>query len=80
MQKASDQYSVLLAPASRTAVDLPESVEALVEEARKKQYDMPTVLIQLKAMVCASSLPSFHTPHFSCLYLVTSWIHKIMQF
>jgi hypothetical protein len=72
----------LLAPASRTAVDLPESVEALVEEARKKQYDMPTLLIQLKAMVCANcQLPSFF-PHstLSCLYLVTSWIHKIMQF
>ncbi len=71
MQKASDQYSVLLAPASRTAVDLPESVEALVEEARKKQYDMPTLLIQLKAMVCANcQLPSFF-PH-STLFLSLS--------
>ncbi|CAK9189893.1 unnamed protein product [Sphagnum troendelagicum] len=51
-----DRYSVLLSSsaASTSAVDLPESIEALVEEARKKQYDMSTLLVQLKAMVEAN--------------------------
>jgi hypothetical protein len=56
---AHDRYSVLLSSSatSTSAVDLPESIEALVEEARKKQYDMSTLLVQLKAMVCTSCCP-----------------------
>jgi len=56
---AHDRYSVLLSSSatSTSAVDLPESIEALVEEARKKQYDMSTLLVQLKAMVCTCCCP-----------------------
>lgn len=53
VQKVPDRYSVLLGSTIQTAAELPESIEALVEEARMKQYDMPTLLMQLKGMVCA---------------------------
>ncbi|KAH8971409.1 hypothetical protein BDL97_02G140100 [Sphagnum fallax] len=52
--KVPDQYSVLLGSTIQSAAELPESIEALVEEARLKQYDMPTLLMQLKGMVEAN--------------------------
>lgn len=56
-QKPLDSYSALLEP-RRTdeTIDLPESIEALVTEARAKHYDMPTLLRLMKSMVC------FHRP------------------
>lgn len=62
VQKVPDQYSVLLGSTIQSAAELPESIEALVEEARMKQYDMPTLLMQLKGMVCALLPPPFHPP------------------
>lgn len=51
-QKPLDSYSALLEPRrADETVDLPESIEALVKEARAKQYDMPTLLRLMKSMV-----------------------------
>ncbi len=69
VQKVPDRYSLLLGSTIQTAAELPESIEALVEEARMKQYDMPTLLLQLKGMVCAivaSSLPATLVPTVWC--------------
>lgn len=57
LQKAPDKYSSLLEYRNENEVtNIPDSIEALLEEARSKQYDMPTLLRRMKSMVCFSIL------------------------
>lgn len=50
--KAPDKYTSILEYRSENdVIDIPDSIEALLEEARSKQYDMPTLLRRMKSMV-----------------------------
>ncbi|XP_024364478.1 probable galacturonosyltransferase 13 isoform X2 [Physcomitrium patens] len=49
---SADKYSALLQYRSeKELTDIPDTIEALLIEARSKQYDMPTLLRRMKSMV-----------------------------
>ncbi|KAG0584721.1 hypothetical protein KC19_3G230300 [Ceratodon purpureus] len=49
--KSQDKYSSLFDNRNEDITDIPDSMDALIEEARHKQYDMPTLLRRMKSMV-----------------------------
>lgn len=56
VQKKADKYSSLFEYRGEDITEIPDSMEALLEEARHKQYDMPTLLRRMKSMVCFDDL------------------------
>ena len=56
-QKTEDKYSSLFDNRNDDVGDIPDSMEALMEEARSKQYDMPTLLRRMRSMVRSNPRP-----------------------
>lgn len=52
VQKVEDKYSALLEYKNeKELTDVPDTIEALLTEARNRQYDMATLLRRMKSMV-----------------------------
>jgi hypothetical protein len=63
VQKPPDRYSSLFDSRDDEDIsDIPDSIEELLEEARHKQYDMPTMLRRMKSMV------HLNYPHGNCAH------------